>query len=176
MRYCWAEDTQFTEVVLSVEQEVCSECQRRLHVCDHRFHPILSLQRPPRLVCKLAHCPEPACPAHHHTLSPLAEARPTSPYWLIGWDVFSWLGFHRYGKAHVLRDLSKPMREQDSGAKGRMRKKVRGLRDIERQVLEDRREAQAEPEGANAAAASSAAAAFVVQESSPGQPDSGAVV
>jgi len=46
MRYRWPEDTQFTEVVLTVEQEVCSLCQRHLHVCDHRFHPILSLQGP----------------------------------------------------------------------------------------------------------------------------------
>jgi len=41
MRYRWPEDTPFTQVILSVEQEVCSRCQRHLHVCDHRFHPIL---------------------------------------------------------------------------------------------------------------------------------------
>src|SRR4051794_27075436 len=70
MRYRWPENTLFTQVVLSVEQEVCSLCQRHLHVCDHRFHPILSLQGPLQLVCKLAHCPDPGCPAHCHTLSP----------------------------------------------------------------------------------------------------------
>jgi hypothetical protein len=69
MRYRWPEDTQFTRVVLNVEQEVCSLWQRHLHVCDHRFHPILSLQGPLQLVCKLAHCPVQACPAHRHTLS-----------------------------------------------------------------------------------------------------------
>src|SRR5215207_7505042 len=90
MRYRWPENTQFEQVVLTVEQEVCSVCQSNLHVCDHRFHPILSLQGPLRLVCKLAHCPDPACPAHRHTLSPLAEAQITLPYWLIGWDVFCW--------------------------------------------------------------------------------------
>src|SRR5690348_4330573 len=98
MRYRWAEGTQFTQVVLSVEQEVCSECQRRLHICDHRFHPILSLQGPLQLVCKLAHCPDPDCPAHHHTLSSLAETQITLPYWLIGWDVFTWLGFRRFSR------------------------------------------------------------------------------
>jgi MULE transposase domain len=295
MRYRWPADTQFTQVVLSVEQEVCSLCQRHLHVCDHRFHPILSLQGPLRLVCKLAHCPDPGCPAHGHTLSPLAEAQLTLPYWLIGWDVFCWLGFrrftrhwsipqlqaelgdsyrirlsddaiagylkryrcmvaarhqdqtllvehyqgiaslvltidglqpekghetlyvvrelrgkrvwfaeallsssaeevqrlvakakdwaeqigkpvelwmsdkqdafvkgikaefpdtpHRYCQNHFLRDLAKPLLEQDSHAKVQMRKKVRGLRAIEKQVLEDRRKAQAEPEAAGAAAA-----------------------
>jgi hypothetical protein len=295
MRYRWPEDTQFTRVVLSVEQEVCSLCQRHLHVCDHRFHPILSLQGPLELVCKLAHCPDPGCPAHGRTLSPLAEAQITLPYWLIGWDVFSWLGFrrftrhwsipqlqaelrdsfrlrlsddaiagyrqryrcmvaarhqdqallaqhykdidelvltidglqpekghetlyvvrelrgkrvwfaeallsssadevqrliqkakdwavqlgkpvelwmsdkqdafvkgialefpevpHRYCQNHFLRDLAKPVLEKDSHQKVQMRKKVRGLRDIEKQVLEDRRKAQAEPVAASASAA-----------------------
>jgi MULE transposase domain len=295
MRYRWPADTQFTQVVLSVEQEVCSLCQRHLHVCDHRFHPILSLQGPLRLVCKLAHCPDPGCPANGHTLSPLTETQLTLPYWLIGWDVFCWLGFrrftrhwsipqlqaelrdsyrirlsddaiagylkryrcmvaarhqdqtllvehyqgiaslvltidglqpekghetlyvvrelrgkrvwfaeallsssteevqrlvakakdwaeqigkpvelwmsdkqdafvkgvkaefpdtpHRYCQNHFLRDLAKPLLEQDSHAKVQMRKKVRGLRAIEKQVLEDRRKAQAEPEAAGAAAA-----------------------
>ncbi|MBV8574828.1 MAG: transposase, partial [Acetobacteraceae bacterium] len=280
---------------MSVEQEVCALCQRRLHVCDHRFHPILSLQGPLQLLCKLAHCPEPGCPAHHHTLSPLAEAQITLPYWLIGWDVFTWLGFrrfsrhwsipqlqaelldsyhirlsddaiagylkryrcmvaarhqdaallaehykdidslvltidglqpekghetlyvvrelrgkrvwfaeallssstqevqrlvakakdwalqlgkpvelwmsdkqdafvqaiqaefpdtpHRYCQNHFLRDLAKPLLEQDSHAKVQMRKKVRGLRNIEKQVLEDRRVAQATAPASSDAAA-----------------------
>jgi hypothetical protein len=60
---------------------------------------------------------------------------------------------HRYCQNHFLRDLAKPMLEKDSHAKVQMRKKVRGLRDIEKQVLEDRRAAQAEPGAASAAAA-----------------------
>ena len=312
MRYRWPEETQLTQVVLSVEQEVCSLCQRHLHVCDHRFHPILSLQGPLRLVCKLAHCPDPGCPAHRHTLSPLAETQLTLPYWLIGWDVFCWLGFrrftrhwsipqlqaelrdsfrirlsddaisgylqryrcmvaarhqdqtrlaehykdiaslvltidglqpekghetlyvvrelrgkriwfaepllsssteevqrliakaktwaeqlqkpvelwmsdkqdafvksikaefpdtpHRYCQNHFLRDLAKPMLEQDSHQKVQMRKKVRGLRDIEKQVLEGRRKAQAEPEAAGTSARATAVPCFAVAQaiSTPG--------
>jgi GNAT superfamily N-acetyltransferase len=299
MRYRWPEDTQFKQVVLPVEQEVCSLCQRHLHVCDHRFHRILSLQGPLELVCKLAHCPDRACPAHRFTLSPLAEAQLTLPWWLIGWDVFCWLGFrrfrrhwsipqlqaelqdsyrirlsddaisgylqryrcmvaarhqdqallaehykdiaslvltidglqpekghetlyvvrelrgkrvwfaeallsssadevrrlitkakdwaqqlglpvelwmsdkqdaflsgiavefpdvpHRYCHNHFLRDLAKPLLEKDSHAKVQMRKKVRGLRDIEKQVLEDRRKAQDEAEQLSPASASTPA-------------------
>lgn len=298
MRYRWPENTRFTRVVLNVEQEACSLCQRHLHVCDHRFHPILSLQGPLELVCKLAHCPDPCCAAHGHTLSPLAEAQITLPYWLIGWDVFCWLGFrrfrrhwsipqlqaelrdsfrirlsddaiagylqryrclvaarhqdadllaqaykgidklvltidglqpekghetlyvvrelrgkrlwfaeallsssteevqrllhkakdwvqqlgkpvelwmsdkqdafvkgiaaefpavpHRYCQNHFLRDLAKPMLEKDSHAKVQMRQKVRGLRAIEKQVLEDRRQAQAEQVESEAALAATA--------------------
>jgi Transposase, Mutator family len=320
MRYEWAEDTEFTEVVLTVEQEVCSQCQRHLHICDHRFHPILSLQGPLRLVCKLAHCPDPCCPAHGRTLSPLAEAQITLPYWLIGWDVFSWLGFrrfsrhwsipqlqaelrdsyairlsddaisgylkryrcmvaarhqdnallaehykdiaslvltidglqpekghetlyvvrelrgkrvwfaeallsssadevrrliarakdwagqlakpvelwmsdkqdafvtgiqaefpdvpHRYCQNHFLRDLAKPVLEKDSHAKVQMRKKVRGLRDIEKQVLEDRRVVQAEAEASSAAAAAAVSEAdgCTAKVSSGGEALTGSVV
>jgi hypothetical protein len=318
MRYRWPEDTQFTQVVLSVEQETCSVCQRRLHVCDHRFHPILSLQGPLQLVCKLAHCPDPDCPAHRHTLSPLAETQFTLPYWLIGWDVFCWLGFrrftrhwsipqlqaelkdsynirlsddaiagslkryrcmvaarhqdqallaehykdidklvltidglqpekghetlyvvrelrgkrvwfaeallsssadevrrlitkakdwakqlgkpvelwmsdkqdafvkgialefpdtpHRYCQNHFLRDLAKPMLEQDSHQKVQMRKKVRGLRDIEKQVLEDRRVAQAEAQASSAAATVNEQLGCTANESSAAEAQTSSVV
>jgi Transposase, Mutator family len=47
---------------------------------------------------------------------------------------------HRYCQNHFLRNLAKPTLEKDSSAKVQMRKKVRGLRDIEREVLEQRRE------------------------------------
>jgi hypothetical protein len=308
MRYRWPENTRFTPVVLTVEQEVCALCQRRLHVCDHRFHPILSLQGPLKLVCKLARCPDPCCPAHGYTLSPLAETQITLPYWLIGWDVFSWLGFrrftrhwsipqlqaelrdsyrirlsddaisgylqryrcmvaarhqdqarlaehyqdiaslvltidglqpekghetlyvvrelrgkrvwfaeallsssadevrrliakakdwatqlskpvelwmsdkqdafvtgikaefpkvpHRYCQNHFLRDLAKPMLEADSHAKVQMRKKVRGLRDIEKQILLDHQQAQAESAALSAAATVRGPADGTARESS----------
>jgi hypothetical protein len=318
MRYRWPEDTQLTQVVLSVEQEVCSLCQRHLHVCDHRFHPILSLQGPLQLVCKLAHCPDPCCAAHCHTQCPLAETQITLPYWLIGWDVFSWLGFrrfrrhwsipqlqselkdsygirlsddaisgylkryrcmvaarhqdaallaehyqdipslvltidglqpekghetlyvvrelrgkrvwfaeallssstdevrrlittaknwaqqlgkpvelwmsdkqdafvqgieaefpsvpHRYCQNHFLRDLAKPVLEKDSHQKVQMRQKVRGLRAIEKQVLQDRRQAQAEREAAHAATAVSAPVGGTASASSGVQSQTSGVV
>ena len=50
---------------------------------------------------------------------------------------------HRYCYNHFLRDLAQPMLEMDSRAKVKMRRKVRGLRAIERRVLEDHRPAAA---------------------------------
>ncbi len=47
---------------------------------------------------------------------------------------------HRYCGNHFLRDLAKPVLEADSHTKVQMRKKVRGLRGIERSVLERRHE------------------------------------
>jgi hypothetical protein len=291
MPHRWPAETVFTQEILTVEQEACSMCQRALTICDHRFHPIYTLNGPMRIVCKLAHCPDPDCPAHHHTLRPLAETQITLPWWLIGWDIFCWMGFrrftrhwsipqlqaelrdsyqirlsddaiagylqryrymlaarhqdaevlqeaykdidalvltidglqpekghetlyvvrelrgkrvwfaeallssstvevqrllakakdwatqlgkpvelwmsdkqdafvkgiaaefsdvpHRYCANHFLRDVAKPVLEADSHAKVQMRKKVRGLRDIEKEVLEDRRQTQAESEPAN---------------------------
>src|SRR4051794_3406392 len=61
---------------------------------------------------------------------------------------------HRYCDNHFLRDVAKPVLEADSHTKVQMRKKVRGLRTVERAVLERRREAEAgspaaaEPEAA----------------------------
>jgi hypothetical protein len=256
-----------------------------MHICDHRRHPFYTLQGPLELLCKLVHCPDKACPDHSRTHSPLAETALALPGWLIGWDVFCWIGHrrcarhwsvpqirreladsyhiplssdaievyidryqamlaarhqdpaalaaeyqqvkeliltidgiqpekghetlyvvrelsaqrvwfaeallssaeaevrrllaqarqwaqrlgkpvrlwisdkqdafvkgianefpevpHRYCANHFLRDLAKPVLEQDSHAKVKMRKKVRGLREIERQVLDNRRKAEA---------------------------------
>jgi len=46
---------------------------------------------------------------------------------------------HRYCHNHFLRDVAQPVLELDSQTKVKMRRKVRGLRTIERRVLEGRR-------------------------------------
>src|SRR5256884_4732121 len=45
---------------------------------------------------------------------------------------------HRYGVNHCLRDLAKPMLETERHAKVKMRRTVRGLRAIEREILPQR--------------------------------------
>lgn len=45
---------------------------------------------------------------------------------------------HRYCANHFLRDAAKPVLEADSHAKVQMRRKVRGLRHIEREILAER--------------------------------------
>src|SRR3954451_9218609 len=51
---------------------------------------------------------------------------------------------HQYCANHFLRDLAEPVLEADSHAKVQMRKRVRGLRGIERSVLERRQESASE--------------------------------
>jgi hypothetical protein len=111
MRFSWPADTVFTQRVLTVEQQTCALCSRALHVCDHRFHRLFSLDGPMQLVCKLAHCPDPACPGHAHTLSPHAEAQITLPWWTIGWDVFCWLGHRRFARHWSIPQLRDELRD-----------------------------------------------------------------
>jgi hypothetical protein len=66
---------------------------------------------------------------------------------------------HRYCVNHFLRDLAKPMLEADRHAKVQMRKQVRGLRAIEREVLAE--QAAAAEEAVRAPAATAGAAAGV---------------
>jgi hypothetical protein len=68
---------------------------------------------------------------------------------------------HRHCGNHFLRDLAKPVLEADSHAKVQMRKKVRGLRAIEKTVLEHQRSVAEGPVPVTApeSAAESAAAA-----------------
>ena len=58
---------------------------------------------------------------------------------------------HRFCENHFLRDLAQPVLEADSSAKVKLRSKVRGLRAIERQVLEQRASQAVEASGPAAA-------------------------
>ena len=98
MRHRWPEDTRFTRLVLEVEDNVCAVCGGALHICDHRRHRIFTLQGPVEVVCKLAHCSDRQCAAHAKTRSPYAETTLTLPWWLMGWDVFCWMGHRRFAR------------------------------------------------------------------------------
>ena len=56
---------------------------------------------------------------------------------------------HRYCDNHFLRDVAKPVLEADSHAKVQMRRKVRGLRSVERTVLKRQRQAAEASSAAN---------------------------
>jgi hypothetical protein len=98
MRHRWPEGIRFTRVVLEVEDNVCGVCGGALHICDHRRHRIFTLQGPVEVVCKLAHCSDRQCAARAKTRSPYAEMTLTQPWWLIGWDVFCWMGHRRFAR------------------------------------------------------------------------------
>lgn len=91
-------DVAWVEVVLEVEDRWCGKCGRRLHVCAHRRRRIFTFDGPRLLICKLAHCPDGTCPNHGHMISPEREAHLSMPRWMIGWDVFCWLGHRRFAR------------------------------------------------------------------------------
>ena len=98
MRYRWPEDTAFRRVELEPEDRSCPFCSRFMHLCDHRHHNIFTLSGPMQIVSKLAHCPDRGCPGHQKTFSPNAEMHLTMRWWLIGWDVFAWIGHRRFAR------------------------------------------------------------------------------
>ena len=98
MRYQWPRQTPFQEWIVVLEDRQCEICGGRQHICDHRHHRFFTLQGPVHLVSKLCRCPNSACAGHHVTVSPPAELSLTMPWWLIGWDVFAWIGHRRFAR------------------------------------------------------------------------------
>lgn len=82
---------------------------------------------------------------------------------------------HRYCQNHFLRDAAEPMLEADSHAKVQMRRKVRGLREIEREVLAEQRVEAAPGPGDVSSEPAGKASVPVPEEASSGD-SAGAVV
>ena len=98
MPHRWSEGTEFVRVLLDVEDRACQQCGRKMHVCDHRRHPIFTLEGPRELVCRLVKCPDRECPGHHRTASPEREATICLRQSILGWDVFCWIGHRRFSR------------------------------------------------------------------------------
>lgn len=85
-------------VMLEPEDPRCGECGNRMHVRNHRRRRIYTLDGPLLVECKLLQCPHAACPNHRRTFSPKQELTVALSRWLIGWDVFCWLGHRRFAR------------------------------------------------------------------------------
>ena len=104
MAYQWPADTDFAYWELDVLDRNCPVCGRMMHICDHRHRRFHTLEGPVHLICKLNHCPDPACPGHSKTKSPELEITLALPQVAIGWDVFCWIG-HRRCSRHMAISL-----------------------------------------------------------------------
>jgi hypothetical protein len=98
MSYRWPSDTVFQELTLQVDERLCSHCGQALKVCAHRQRRFFTFKGPVHLTCKLSHCADKICPGHAHTLSPEEETALAMPRWVLGWDVFCWLGHRRFAR------------------------------------------------------------------------------
>ncbi len=104
MAYLWPADTDFALWELDVLDRHCPVCGRRMHICDHRYRRLHTLDGPVQLICKLNHCPDRTCPGHAKTKSPELEITIALPQVAIGWDVFCWIG-HRRCSRHMAISL-----------------------------------------------------------------------
>jgi hypothetical protein len=98
MAYHWPADTDFVHWELDVLDRSCPACGRMMHICDHRYRRFHTLAGPVQLVCKLNHCPDPACPGHTRTKSPELELTLALPQMALGWDVLCWIGHRRFAR------------------------------------------------------------------------------
>ena len=116
MAYRWPLDTDFALWELDVLDRNCPVCGRMMHICDHRYRRFHTLDGPVQLICKLNHCPDPACPGHAKTMSPELEITLALPQVAIGWDVFCWIG-HRRCSRHMAISLIQSELLDDHGIK-----------------------------------------------------------
>src|SRR4051794_24283974 len=114
--YQWPADTDFALWELDVLDRNCPACGRMMHICDHRYRRVHTLDGPVQLVCKLNHCPDRACPGHARTKSPELEITLALPQMAIGWDVFCWIG-HRRCSRHMAISLIRSELLDDYGIK-----------------------------------------------------------
>ena len=98
MAYRWPAGTVFKQIYLDVADRACPVCERCMHVCDHRYHHLWTLEGPTQVVNRLVRCPEPSCASRGRTFSPEAELSISLPRWCLGWDVFCWLGHRRFSR------------------------------------------------------------------------------
>ncbi len=98
MAYRWPAGTTFTRIDLDVQDRSCPACGRAMHVCDHRYHHLWTLQGPTQVVNRLVRCPNASCETRGCTFSPEAELSLSMPRWCIGWDVLCWLGHRRFAR------------------------------------------------------------------------------
>src|SRR5438105_5579698 len=98
MAYRWPAGTAFKRITLDVEDCWCPACERHMHVCDHRYHHLWTLEGPTQVVNRLVRCPDASCESRGRTFSPEAELSLSMPRWCIGWDVLCWLGHRRFAR------------------------------------------------------------------------------
>lgn len=101
----WPEDVVFSPLVLVSRLRTCEVCGAFMHICDHRFHRISTLEAPTLIIAKLIHCSNRLCEARKHTVSPEDESLITMPKWTVGWDVFALIGCWRFAENKCVREI-----------------------------------------------------------------------
>jgi hypothetical protein len=111
MAYHWPADTDFALLELDVLDRNCPVCGRKMHICDHRYRRLHTLEGPVEMVCKLNHCPDPGCPGHAKTKSPELEITIAPPQVAIDWNVLCWIGHRRCSRHWSITQIQGELRD-----------------------------------------------------------------
>jgi hypothetical protein len=111
MAHSWPAETVFSELTLDVEDRSCPHCGHTMHVCTHRDRRFFTLEGPLQLKLRLFHCPIVGCQGHTKTFSSDAELGLTMPWWLIGWDLFAWIGHRRMSRHWSVPQIRAELRD-----------------------------------------------------------------
>lgn len=97
MSHCWPQSITFRNIPLVSARKNCPTCNRRMRISKHRRRRLYTLDGPICLILKRYRCPHDDC-SQSGTLGPEQEIDYALPRWLIGWDVFCWIGHRRFAR------------------------------------------------------------------------------
>lgn len=109
----WAQNIEFKEITLRVEEQFCKKCGSPLITRKDRIHCISGLEAPLKLICKLSCCSNKQCALRRTLISPKSEIALTAPRWRIGWDLLLWMGFRRFKRHWSVPQISSELRDTD---------------------------------------------------------------
>ncbi len=110
-RHRWPPDTVFQEMVLTPTDRSCPTCGGFMPICDHRHRRFYTFESASHLTSKRVHCTQPDCPTRPKTYSSPEEMSLALPGWLIGWDVFSWIGHRRFARDWSIPQIQTELRD-----------------------------------------------------------------
>src|SRR5437016_5808967 len=98
MAYRWPAGTTFKRIDLDVQDRSCPVCGRDMHVCDHRYHHLWTLQGPTQVVNRLVRFADISWESPGCTFSQEAELSISMPRTCLCWDVLCCLGHRRFAR------------------------------------------------------------------------------
>jgi hypothetical protein len=104
MSHCWPEAIAFREIPLVSETRICRACGGVSRISKHRKRRLYTLDGPVCLILKRLRCANEDC-SLSGTFAPEQELDYALPRWLIGWDVFCWVGHRRFARHWAISQI-----------------------------------------------------------------------
>ena len=111
MAHSWPDDSKFKLLTLEVLDRTCGFCGVETYVKDYKRRPVYLLEGPTRVMSQMTLCPEAACPGHHRLMVAEEDTLIAPPWWILGWDVFAYLGHRRFARHMSVPELREDLVE-----------------------------------------------------------------